>query len=548
MERWCSPRTRVALVGALTLAALALRLPSVGNALFGDELSSYYIVTNHSLGTVLHILHSNTVDLTPPLYYVLTWLLERLGSSVTALRFVPLLAGVAAVPLTYVLGRMTVGRRAGVVAAAVMAFAPFLIFYSTEARAYALVMVLLLGSTVALLRALESGDKRWWAAYAALSCASLYTHYTAAFLLLGQLIFAIWTEPQARRALALSNFAAALVFVPWLPTFIKESHSQGAKVIGLVQPFNFAAVRSGLGHWVFGHPFLELSADPGAVAIVLLALGCAVGLAGAIAAGRRADGAGRIVAANRALPAVLALSMPVGLILWSMVRPSVWDDRDLIASSPGLALVIGTLVVRAPKRLSLVAAGLVIVAFAIGGFGLLSSSHQRPDYRAAVAFINRAGGPTDPIAELPGPTPGPLDEVDAAVAGDGAWMTERRPILRVGEASLAATLAAPPYANLPSPAPATLAARAAALARLGGRLFVVSYGAAPAGAVLRPGRLDPRAAFGPVFGTGPSGFLLAALFSRLPPFVNALPASFRLVATHTFTGFLPVTVYEFSSR
>jgi hypothetical protein len=538
---------RIALVAALTLVALALRLPSVGNALFGDELSSYYIVTNHSLGTVLHILHGHTVDLTPPLYYVLTWLIERIGSSVTALRFAPLLAGVASVPLTYALGRMTVGRRAGLVAAAVMAFDPFLIFYSTEARAYGLVMLLLLGSTLALLRAVESGAKWWWAAYAAFSCGSVYTHYTAAFLLLGQLIWALWTQPQARRALVLSNLAAALVFVPWLPTLIKESHSKGANVIGLIDPFNFAAVRSDLGHWVFGLPFLTLSADPGAVAIVLLALGCAVGLACAIAAGRRAAWARPTVSPSRALPAVLALSMPVGLILWSIVRPTVWDDRDLIASWPGLALVIGALVVRAPKRLSLVAAGLVLVGFAIGGFGLLSSSHQRPDYRAAVAFIDRAGGPTDPIAELPGPTPGPLTEVDAAVAGDGAWMTERRPILRVGEASLAATLAAPPYANLPAPAPATLAALAASLARATGRLFVVSYGAAPASAVLEPGRLDPRSAFGPWFGTGSSGFLLAALFSKLPPFIDALPASFKLVMMRTFTGFLPVTVYEFSS-
>jgi 4-amino-4-deoxy-L-arabinose transferase-like glycosyltransferase len=326
-----SSRLTVVAVGALTLAALALRIPSIGNSLFGDELSSYYIVTAHSLGQVMHILHGHTVDLTPPLYYVLTWLIERFGDSVVGLRLVSLLAGVAAVPLTYELGRVTVGRRAAVVGAAVMAFSPYLIFYSTEARAYALLMVLLLACSVALLRALESGDRRWWAAYAVLSCAAMYTHYIAAFLLLGQLIWAGLTHRDALRALVISNLAAAIGFVPWLPTLIKETRSAGEQAIGIVQPFNFTAVRSDLGHWVFGHPYLTLSAVPGPVAIVLLVVGFGVALVGVLVATRDGRLRPRLASAELWLPLVQALSMPVGLIVWSAFRPSVWDDRDLIA-------------------------------------------------------------------------------------------------------------------------------------------------------------------------------------------------------------------------
>ncbi len=49
----------------------------------------------------------------------------------------------------------TVGRRAALVAAALTALSPFLIFYSAEARGYELMIALVLVSTLALLRAVE---------------------------------------------------------------------------------------------------------------------------------------------------------------------------------------------------------------------------------------------------------------------------------------------------------------------------------------------------------------------------------------------------------
>ena len=174
------PAARTALqLGAITALGLALRLASYGNSLFGDELSSYYIVTGHSMARVIHILHGHSVDLTPPLYYVLTWSAERLGESVQGLRIVSLLAGTAAIPFTFLLGRATVGERAGIVASALVALSPFLIFYSTEARAYALLMFLLLAVALSLVQATRTRRVRWWVAYSACSCAVLYTHYTS---------------------------------------------------------------------------------------------------------------------------------------------------------------------------------------------------------------------------------------------------------------------------------------------------------------------------------------------------------------------------------
>jgi uncharacterized membrane protein len=162
-------------VGGIAIAGLLLRLPSFGNSLFGDEVGTYFIVTGHSLGRIVYILNRHGVDVNPPLYFWLARVSESLfGESERSLRLVSLTAGTAAIPLTYVLGRRTFGRGAGLVAATLVALSPYLIFYSTEARAYALMMGLLLGSTLALLSALEGRGRGWWVAYAALSCAAMY--------------------------------------------------------------------------------------------------------------------------------------------------------------------------------------------------------------------------------------------------------------------------------------------------------------------------------------------------------------------------------------
>ena len=92
-------------------------------------------------GAMIHtVVH---VETTPPLYFVLIWAWAHLfGTGEVALRSVSLLAGVALVPIAYLSARDLVNVRAGVVAAALVTFNPFLIWYSQEARAYMLLAAL----------------------------------------------------------------------------------------------------------------------------------------------------------------------------------------------------------------------------------------------------------------------------------------------------------------------------------------------------------------------------------------------------------------------
>lgn len=218
--------------------------------------------------------------------------------------------------------------------------------------------------------------------------------------------------------------------------------------------------------------------------------------------------------------------------------------RNLISSSPGLALAMGALLGAPARHGRLVATGLVLIGFAVGAGELLVPAHERPDYTAAARYVERTGARSDPVAVISAPTPGPLSAMDAAFTYTG----ERgRPLLRIGTPTLSATLSAPPYALLPAP-PATALAAQAARVKAGGQLFVVAPGTVSAQALLRSAPIDPIRALGPAFGSGTSGALFARVFTPLSAFMRALSPDFALAGTRRFQGMLPLSVYVFTRR
>ncbi|MEN3279463.1 MAG: mannosyltransferase [Solirubrobacteraceae bacterium] len=519
-------------VAAVTVIGVLLRLPSLGDSLFGDELSTYYTVAGHGLGRTVAVVRSDQ-ELTPPVYYVLAWAASRFGDSPDALRLPSLFAGVAAIPLTYLLGVRTVGRRAAVVGSGLMAASPFLIFYSTEGRAYALMLVLGLLSTLALLRALDGPQRRWWVAYAACSCAALYTHYTVVFVLAAQFLWAFSTRPDVRRALLAANAAAALGFLPWVTQLLDDTRSPCADLIGGLQPFGLGAVRTDIGRWSIGHPYIALSSLPGEVALAMLVAGFAAAILGVVLRARTADAVlPSRPAAGVILILVLALAAPAGAALYSAIGTSVFTARNLVASSPGFALAAGMLLTAGQGVLRATAVSLVVAAFGIGGVQMIYSRNQRPDYAAAARFIDHSGAAGDPVIEVPFPTPGPLTATYVALHQAGRFALADHPLFQLGSPSIATQLRARtagvgPCASVflpPTPA-RTIASEASA--RPGAReVFLVTLGSLSLDALRKS--------------TGsPPGQLLAAF-----------PPRYGHVGTRRFPGLggLTLSVYVFRAR
>ena len=111
------------------------------------------------------------------LYYFLFrgWL--HLGDSEAIVRGLSVLFGVALIPAIYLLGKHLFSRNAAIAGAALSAVNIFQIRYSQEARAYSLVMLLVVLSTYFFVRALESPNrKRYWVGYVFISALGIYAH------------------------------------------------------------------------------------------------------------------------------------------------------------------------------------------------------------------------------------------------------------------------------------------------------------------------------------------------------------------------------------
>lgn len=206
---------RHGLAVAFALAALLLRSLQLGTQpLWFDE------------ALTAHIAHApdglDFVHNTPPLYHWLcrgwsTWF----GIGATGLRSLSAVAGALFVWATFHAARSAFDARTASCAAAFALAAPIHIYYSQEARAYALLVGELMLVLWLLWRLTARDGARGWPWLAITSAAALYTHYLAAiplaiaYLVVGTAAAAPARWRSARRA-AVAGAVACAALVPWL--------------------------------------------------------------------------------------------------------------------------------------------------------------------------------------------------------------------------------------------------------------------------------------------------------------------------------------------
>jgi len=216
----------------LTLLAAALRFGTLdARSFWMDEVFTVALLAMDLREMLRGVPMSES---TPPLYYLVGWGWARIfGLGEIGARSLPAALGVATVPLAYLAARELVSVRAGVVTAALVAVNPMLIWYSQEARSYAL---LVFASTVALLffaRALADPAARTLDAWAIASMAAIASHYFAAFLFLPQAAWLLRVS-RARREVAVAAGSAAAVGAALVPLAL---HQRAAGLIDWIDDF-----------------------------------------------------------------------------------------------------------------------------------------------------------------------------------------------------------------------------------------------------------------------------------------------------------------------
>lgn len=196
------------LVLGLTALAAVVRFASLAaQSYWYDEALTIGLV-RESFGGMLHSLFSGNAE--PPPYFLVAWVWARLfGYGEAGLRSLSAVAGTLTVPAAYAVGRIAGGMRAGVAVAAVAAVSPALVWYSQEARAYALMTLLCAMSLLCFLRVLQRPAPGRAAAWVAASLLAFLTHYFALFLVVPE---AVWLLLRAAdRRVAIGAVAALAV-------------------------------------------------------------------------------------------------------------------------------------------------------------------------------------------------------------------------------------------------------------------------------------------------------------------------------------------------
>lgn len=210
-----------ALLGVTLLAAI-LRFSTLGTQSYWyDEAITVGLVRRPFHGMLSAIPHSES---SPPLYYLLAWGWSKLfGTGEAGLRSLSALFGTATVPAAYVAARALISARTGLITAAFIAVSPFLIWFSQEARAYALLVFLGTLSLGFFGHALARNATRpltWWAIVSSLAMA---THYFAVFLVAAEGAWLLYRFPD-RRAVARVLGILALAAAALTPLAVYQAH------------------------------------------------------------------------------------------------------------------------------------------------------------------------------------------------------------------------------------------------------------------------------------------------------------------------------------
>jgi mannosyltransferase len=380
-------------VGALTLLAAALRLSTLGEQSYWYNEAATVVAVKASFGDMIS--RVSHVEGNPPLYYVLAWLWAKLfGTGEVALRTLSALAGTAMVPAAYAATRRLVGSRPAVVVAALTACSPLLVWFSQEARPYALFALLATLTLLCFARVLEQPSPRRLALWAVVCALAVATHYFSIFVVGPEAIWLLVTLGAPRRVLAALALpvAAGLALLPIATNVSEQARTSipgsfGERVVQVPKQFLV-----GFGLYSTGERAIVVAAG------LLVVLGAAFALWRGDARERR----GVLVAGTLGVAGVAAVCLlaAVGLdYLNTRNMIGLWLPFAIVAGCGFGARAAGRWGLAAAAALSAISVGAVIAVD-------VHRPYQRDDWRGAVralgpAVVPRAIVATPSSATLP---------------------------------------------------------------------------------------------------------------------------------------------------
>ena len=341
---------RWAPIVTLTLVAAALRLVSLGAAGFRIDEGFTLTCARQSWAGVMGL--HGYYSLHPPLFFTMVKLANLVLPEVTASRAVAVTAGIATIPVFYVLCARLLDSRVAIGATTLLAISPLHIEFSRDGRMYAPIIFLVTTGWLALVSYMKTQDRRWAVLYAATVLLAFYTDYSAAFAVAPQVIvLGIYFVSVRREAAWLigSVAIAALLYLPWVPQvyrgvdrssgnpgredWLSASWAAIGESIGSLLGFIGRTVTAGGGFHDVWHRWPDLRWP-------LIVIALLVPLVGLVAL--------RKLPIRSALMAVvMAVTPPLAAIMLSQVSPG-YAPRTVMASLLGITILSSAFLMRQP--------------------------------------------------------------------------------------------------------------------------------------------------------------------------------------------------------
>ncbi|HEX3839313.1 MAG TPA: glycosyltransferase family 39 protein [Acidimicrobiales bacterium] len=415
-QRWAS--LHATLVRPVTLAVLGFSLTGlvvrliVPRGLWLDEATSVDQARMSFAGMISNL---RTTDVHPPLYFSVLWVSVRwLGSGELAVRLPSIIAGSLVVPMLYVLGKEAYDRRTGVVAAAVGSVAPIMVWYSQEARMYALLMLFGVIALWAQVRILNRGGRLVWVVYAVASIALVWTQYFGALQVVVQqlaFLYFIWARRRRGepvRGLVIGWAVTLATIIIWLAPLLPFAYQQfhvnqtAGKGFGGPQQVGNATSLSGNHLSIYAGIANLLWAVWGYHSNAAMALMAAMWPLGMLFAlvllGRRHQRVTTLLVAAVIIPGVVMFAL-------GTVKRNLFDIRYLSTAVPVLFVLIARMVTGISRKTVTVVAGtsLVIATMLVG---LIDQQYNGTnprtyDFRQAIEPVEAQARPGDIISYDP---------------------------------------------------------------------------------------------------------------------------------------------------
>lgn len=366
-----------ALAGLVVLAA-ALRFSTLGRqSLWYDEAFTPVHTLHPGLTATLNaVAHTEN---SPPLWYLLEWAVSRVfGTGAIALRSLSALAGVASVVVGWGIGRELAGRRAAFATAALIAVNPLFVWYSQEARVYALFVLTAEMAILFFLRALREPTPGRLTAFAVSGALALLTHYFAVFLLAPMCLWLVLEHRAHRRVTLAAVAAVGAVGVALLP-LISAQGGRGTQWIG----------RWPLGERLEAIPQYYLTGESGAPLGHSVELLLALPVLGGLFFGLW-RGLTRLEERQALIMLVLSacgVLIPVALVIFGL---DYLAPRNLVAAMiPLTALLALVIAAQRTGRMGVALVGVIALAFLAMSVDVnLSPRLQRGDWRGVAKVLH----------------------------------------------------------------------------------------------------------------------------------------------------------------